>query len=123
MNAWSFNQIAMHFGQLLGYAWRGVVRQQNRIGRWMSGKGVSPDVASIVMWAATMMVLAVLVVAAFWVALAFVFAFGAIKAIQNLSLESERPKWEPNDPNDHRNNLFYDPINFNDDSDPRFDDD
>jgi len=68
-----------------------------------------------------MAIAALLLFFAFWVAVIVALAWGALKVIQ-LGGHPGRFKWEPTDPNNHRQSLFYHPLFYNDERDPRFSD-
>ncbi|EDS87686.1 hypothetical protein BURPSS13_P1275 [Burkholderia pseudomallei S13] len=72
-------------------------------------------------WAVKLLVLVVVLYAAFWLALllALLVIAGLVASHIDGSAREESPL---NDESDHKKNLFYDPINYNDDPDPRFDD-
>ncbi len=75
----------------------------------------------IALWAASVAMVALLVILAFWLAVAIVIAWGAVKVLQHGG-HPRRFTWEPTDPHDHRQSLFYHPLFYNDERDPRFSD-
>ncbi len=121
---------AEYVGKRLGRAWRGFVRQESRATQWMVDRGLSRLVAVSILWIVKLIVLAILLYAAFWLAL--VVALVAIAAAvarhaspddaEHYDEDAGRPEWERGEPTDHRQRLFYDPLSYNDDPDPRFHD-
>ena len=87
----------------------------------MVDRGLSRLVAVSILWIVKLAVFAILLYAAFWMAvvlaIVLIVAAGAQRADQD-----QQPKWLEKDPDDHRDDLFYDPLSYNDDPDPRFDD-
>ncbi|KVD88044.1 hypothetical protein WS62_17700 [Burkholderia sp. ABCPW 14] len=72
-------------------------------------------------WAVKLLVLVAVFYAAFWLVL--LLAFLAIAGLAASHMDGSRREESPlSDGSDHKKNLFYDPINYNDDPDPRFDD-
>lgn len=120
MSASFRNSKAERAGRWLGRASRALVRQEARVTRWMIDNGMSPRAAAAVLWIVRIGILAILMYVVFWLALVIAFAWVAATLAQHANQDPEQPVWEPNDPTDHRNSLSYDPINFNDDPDPRF---
>lgn len=110
---------AEHVGKRLGRAWRGFVRQEMRVTRWMIGHGVPRLIAASILWTVKLAVLAILLYAAFWMAVIFAIVLIAAAGAQRRS-EDERPKWLEQNPDDHQEDLFYHPLSYNDDPDPRF---
>ena len=117
-------------GKRLGRAWRGLAHQEARATHWMVGHGMPQLAAASILWIVKLALLAVLLYAAFW--LAFLAAFVMIAAavarhaspadVQHHDEDAGRPEWERGEPTDHRQRLFYDPISYNDDPDPRIHD-
>ena len=110
---------AEHIGKRLGRAWRSFVRQEVRATRWMIGHGMPRLIAASILWIVKLLVLAILLYVAFWLALLLVIVLIAAAATQRTN-ENER-KWLERDPDDHREDLFYDPRSYNDDPDRFYD--
>lgn len=75
----------------------------------------------LVLWATGLAIMGLLVLFAVWVALVVVLAWAAVKVSQFVGNTTESD-FELTDPNDHRKSLFYHPLSYNDDPDPRFPD-
>ncbi|WP_340137947.1 DUF3742 family protein [Burkholderia pseudomallei] len=64
---------AHRFGEGAGHTWRWLTRQDRRAVAWLTTQGLSPDAARAVSWGVKLLVLGVLLYAAFWVAVCFMF--------------------------------------------------
>lgn len=64
---------AHRFGEWAGHTWRWLARQDRRALAWLTRQGLSSDAARAVSWGVKLLVLGVLLYAAFWVAVCFVF--------------------------------------------------
>nr|WP_297354187.1 DUF3742 family protein [uncultured Caldimonas sp.] len=119
-NAVPHPSVAERIGRFAGRAWRGGVRGQKRLALWLTSKGAPAPLASALTPVVAIVALVVLAYVAFWVAMLVVILVGA--AWVNRSPAAEHPdlKWMDQD---HRASVFYDPKNYNDDPDPRFEDD
>lgn len=107
-------------GRVLGRAWRGGLRQEARAVHWMGERGVPASVAKAVLWMLKLAVLGVLLYVVFWLAVLLVCAVVAAWTAHN-SRSDEPEEWAIGDQADHKRSVFYDPINYDDDPDPRFD--
>lgn len=105
MKAYSSNTNAERTGERLGYAWRAFIRKDHRI-----TQGASPFTASAFLWIMKLAALAALPLAAI------------AAAIARRGDQQPPQDWFPK-PTDHRDEPFYDPLSYNDDPDPRFEDD
>ena len=112
---------AEHVGKRLGRAWRWFVRQEVRLAHWMMSNGISQRVAIAILWTVKLAVLVVVLYAAFWMAMVLAIVLIAAVGARGAG-EGEQPEWLEKDPDDHREDLFYDPLSHNHDPDPRFDD-
>jgi len=112
---------AEYAGRQLGRAWRGLARQEARAIHWMMRHGMPQLAAAVILWILKLALLAVLLYAAFWIALVLGIVLIAATVAQHAEQE-EPPKWLEKDPDDPREDLFYDPLSHNHDPDPRFDD-
>lgn len=97
--------------------WRGLVRWEARAAAWLIKRGLPAFLVQPLLWAFNLTILALVVYAWLWIALLLVIALFAAKGMAQI-VPSET-KWFPK-AEDHRNELGYDPINYNDDPDPRF---
>lgn len=121
MNTMSRTTATEWAGRRLGRAWRGCLRQERHAIRWLTAKGLPAGAAQALFWIAKLVVFGVLLYAAFSLALLLLFAVAAAWVVHN-SDHNEPEEWPMGDEADHRKSLFYDPINYNDDPDPRFED-
>jgi len=112
---------AEYVGKRLGRAWRRLARQEAHLMRWMVGHGMSRLAAALILWIVKLALFAVLLYVAFWIAVVLAIVLIAA-AVARGADEEQRPRWLEKDPDDHREDLFYDPLSYNDDPDPRFDD-
>jgi hypothetical protein len=83
--------------------------------------GTLPVAIRVALWAVCVATVALLVFLAFWLAAVVVLAWIALKVLR-VGLNAKYTEFELTDPNDHRRNLFYDPLAYSDDPDPRFED-
>lgn len=99
-----------------------VVRADVRAHRWLISRGCSNTVASVLLWTMKLAVLAGLLVFFSWLVLIAVICLVVARfaPVVDLSDDDDPPAWTTVDPEDHREDLFYDPISYNDDPDPRF---
>lgn len=111
---------AEHIGQRLGRAWRRIVRQEVRVTHWMIDHGMPRRVATSILWIVKLVVFALLLYAAVWMAVALAIVLIAAAVAQRAN-EDEQPKWLEKDPDDHREDLFYHPLSYNDDPDRFYD--
>jgi hypothetical protein len=121
MNANLGTTNAERAGKWLGRAWRGFVRHEGRAIHWLASKGLPAGVGGLLFWIVTLVVFGVLMYAAFLLALLLLFAAAAALAARNSDYD-EQEEWAIGDQAEHKKSVFYDPINYNDDPDPRFDD-
>ena len=91
----------------------------------VTGGGSGIGAATALLWLVKLAVLGVLLYAAFWLALLLVFAVAAAWAMQHGTADQEEPDLlnRQAEERDHREGLFYHPASYNDDPDPRFEDD
>lgn len=111
---------AERFGRILGRTWRGCAHLDRRAQAWLRARGWAPGAAKATLLIVKLLALGLLLYAAFWLALLVAFAVVAAWAARG-SANDEYEEWEIGDQADHKRSVFYDPINYNDDPDPRFD--
>ncbi|CAJ3172615.1 Uncharacterised protein [Burkholderia pseudomallei] len=112
---------AHYFGQYAGCAWRWLASVNRRAEARVVEQGVPAGWAKAVLWGAKIsLVGSVLYVASWLILLAVVIALAAWLAHNWTGHEEEELALA--DHAEHKKSIFYDPINYNDDSDPRFDD-
>lgn len=116
------NSKAESIGRWLGRSWRSVARQEACAARWMIDHGTSPLVARTVLWVVKLAALCILLYVAFWPALLVALLVGVARTTNATASQDASVKWKIGEQADHRQSVFYDPINYNDPPDPRFDD-
>lgn len=109
-------------GQWFGRLWRRFTRQETRVARGLIAAGLPPSVTSAFLWILKLAVLAVIAYAAFWLGILLLVILVVATAAVRPGRGSGRFVFEPNDPNDHRQRLFYDPLTHPEDLDPRWED-
>ncbi|KAI3602269.1 hypothetical protein D8I24_3409 [Cupriavidus necator H850] len=112
---------AERLGRTLGRLWQSCVRLDRRATSWLVEQRWAPGVAKAVLLIIKLVVLGVLVCAAFLLALSIMLAVVAAWTAR-YSAYDEPEEWAIGDHADHKRSVFYDPINYNDDPDPRFHD-
>lgn len=112
---------AEHAGRTLGRMWRGFVRLDRKAHGWLVAKGWAPGMAGAALMVLKLSVLGVLAYAAFWLALLLALVGFAAWTARN-SEGDDSDEWAIGDQAEHKRSIFYDPINYDDDPDPRFDD-
>ena len=109
-------------GCKVGRVWRGAVHQEQRAVLWFVRRGWPAGLAKVMLWAFKLIVLGVLLYVAFWLALVLVFGF--LVAWVLCSQDGDEPEeLAIGEQADHKNNLGYDPILYNDVPDPKYGDD
>lgn len=115
---------AERVGRTFGGLWRGCVRLDRRATHLLVEKGWAPGVAQAVMLFIKLAAIGVLLYAAFWLTLLFVFVI-ATAWLASSSDEDvlEQSQGAGDEEHDHRKSVFYHPLSYSDDPDPRFEDD
>jgi fatty acid desaturase len=108
-------------GRWLGRAWRGYAQKEARAVRWLAGNGLPGGVVRLLFWIVAIAVFGVLLYAAFWLALLLLVAV-ILASLTRDSDHDDPEEWAIGDQANHKKSVFYDPINYSDDPDPRFDD-
>lgn len=114
--------IPERLGRWTGRAWRGYMRREVRVLLWMQAKGMPVPLAKILMWTVKLLLIGTLLYLVFWMALFFVFSVAVVWLTKNVD-GNEQPQWGLGDSTDHKQSIFYHPASYNDDPDPRFEDD
>lgn len=120
MNTAAQTTFAERAGRALGRLWRGWMRLERQANGWLVAQGLAPGAAKAVLWVVKVAALALLLYGALWLALLLAFTAAAAWLARNFE-EGEQEEWAIGE-QDHKNSVFYDPINYNDDPDPRFHD-
>ena len=115
MNRYPNSSKAERFGRWLGKNCRIAVNQERRLWNWLRAKHVPTMIVFLLSWSVRVALIIALFTLSFWLLL-FVLA---IVLVSKISVpEGEYGQHDV----DHRKTLYYDPKNYNDDPDPRFDD-
>ena len=104
-------------GRWLGERVRRLISHRRQVTR-LGGQSLA---VRVILWATGIAVVGLLLLFAVWVALVIVLIWAAAKLSQ-LTGKTADADFELVDPNDHRKSLFYHPLSYNDDPDPRFPD-
>lgn len=113
---------AEHAGRTLGRMWRGLVRLDRKAHGRVAALGWAPGMAGAALLVLKLVLLGVLAYTAFWLALLLALvAFAAWTARNSEGDETE--EWAIGEQAEHKRNLGYDPILYNDAPDPRYDKD
>ncbi len=111
-------------GYWLGGMWRAYARREREVAAWLIARGLPAGGATAFLWVVKLGVLAILFYVAFWLALLFVFALIAAWVAGRTTTTGENDfLGREAEERDHRDSLFYHPASYNDDPDPRFEDD
>src|SRR5690348_450506 len=79
-----------------------------------------PTIARVLLWTVKLATIAVLLYAAFWIALVVIGALAVATLLARSGFAVGEPEWDVDDHPDHRERLFYHPQGHNDDPDPRW---
>ncbi|WP_020683024.1 DUF3742 family protein [Marinobacterium rhizophilum] len=123
MNTKTHISTAERFGNWLGRGWRGCLHRERQVSGWLSAQGVPAVAATALLWIAKFIMLGVMFYTAFWLALLIVAVTAVVLMFQNKTTDEADFLGREAEERDHRESLFYHPSCFNDDPDPRFDDD
>lgn len=95
MKSATHTSMAERFGQVLGRTYNRLRRQEARTVGWLARKGVPVPVGKASLWTLKLLVLGVLLYAAFWLALLLVFALMGAWALRFADWEDEKlkPQW------------------------------
>lgn len=105
---------AARVGGGLGRACRKLLRHERRLWSWLCAKRVPEPIVVLLSWVIRGALIATLLYISFWILL----AVAALAVFSRLPVSGVQILREHED--DHRLSGFYDPINYNDDPDPRF---
>ncbi|RPV27153.1 DUF3742 family protein [Pseudomonas aeruginosa] len=114
---------AARLGRWLGGVWGGCLRAERRVHQWLMAQGLPAGGATVLTWVIKLAILGVLLYAAFWVALMLVAVVLAARMAEQAPQGDDDFLGRRAEEQDHRESLFYHPASYNDDPDPRFEDD
>ncbi|MBG6480962.1 DUF3742 family protein [Pseudomonas aeruginosa] len=115
--------IAARLGRWLGGVWRGWLRAERRVHRWLMAQGLPAGGVAVLIWGVKLATLGVLLYIAVWAALLPVALVVAARMAEQAPQGDDDFLGRKAEELDHRESLAYDPINYSDDPDPRFEDD
>lgn len=108
-------------GRWAGRAWCGYLRRERSVLQWLQSKGIPALLAKILLWTIKLLLVGGLLYIAFWVCLILLVC--VVVARLSLVPMQDEEEWAIGEQAEHKNSVFYDPINYTDTPDPRFDDD
>ena len=114
------NPLAERLGRRLGQAWRGCARLDRRAQAWLQARGWAPGFAKTALLVVKLVVLGMLAYVALWVAMLLLLAIIAGTWATRSHDQADCEEWALGDQADPKQSVFYDPINYDDDPDPRF---
>jgi len=114
---------AARLGRWLGGVWRGWLRAERRVHRWLMAQGLPAGGAAVLIWGIKLATLGVLLYIAVWAALLPVALVVAARMAEQAPQGDDDFLGRKTEELDHRESLFYHPASYNDDPDPRFEDD
>lgn len=110
---------AERIGRTLGRLWQVLIRLDRKAHGGLVAQGLPLGVANVILLVVKLVTLGMLVYAVFWLALLLVLVVVAAWVAPNAAY-NESEEWAIGDQADHKRTVFYDPINYDDDPDPRF---
>lgn len=113
--------ISERLGRWAGRVWRGYKRLETGVLEWMQAKGVPVSLAKLLLWGVKLLLIGCLLYVLFWATLILIFGLLAARIALNTTWEEEE-EWAIVEQASHKDSVFYDPINYTDTPDPRFDD-
>ncbi|MCO7639729.1 DUF3742 family protein [Pseudomonas sp. S 311-6] len=114
---------AARLGRWLGGVWRGWLRAERRVHRWLMAQGLPAGGAAVLIWVIKLAILGVLLYVAVWATLLLVALVVAVRMAEQAPQGDDDFLGRKAEELDHRESLFYHPASYNDDPDPRFEDD
>ncbi|MBT2375352.1 DUF3742 family protein [Pseudomonas fluorescens] len=120
MNARTRNSIPERLGRWAGQVVCKCRRGESWLLQQFRHRGIPRAVSVPLLWISKLLVIGGLLYFTFWVALLLVFG-GAVAKLAWASTRDEED-WAIGEQADHKESVFYDPINYTDTPDPRFDD-
>lgn len=114
---------AARLGRRLGGVWHGCLCAERRVHRWLMAQGLPAGSATVLIWGVKLAILGMLLHIAVWAALLLVALAVAARMAEQAPQGDDDFLGRKAEELDHRESLAYDPINYSDDPDPRFEDD
>lgn len=109
-------------GHGAGRVWQWFGRLEGRAANRLVERGLSVSVAKALVRVANLAILGVLMYVTFWLTLIGMLLIFAAWIVRNTEHDAAQSGWAIGEQTDHKKNPFYDPINYTDTPDPRFDD-
>lgn len=114
---------AARLGRWLGGVWGGCLRTERRVHQWLMAQGLPAGGARVLIWVVKLATLGVLLYVTVWAALLLVALAVAARMAEQAPQGDDDFLGRKAEELDHRESLFYHPASYNDDPDPRFEDD
>ncbi|ELC7284693.1 DUF3742 family protein [Pseudomonas aeruginosa] len=114
---------AARLGRWLGGVWGVCLRAERRVHQWLVAQGLPAGGATVLVRVVKLAILAVLLYVAVWAALLLVALVVAARMVEQAPQGDDDFLGRKAEELDHRESLFYHPASYNDDPDPRFEDD
>lgn len=114
---------AARLGRWLGGVWGVCLRAERRTHRWLMAQGLPAGGAAVLICGIKLAILGVLLYIAVWAALLLVALVVAARMAEQAPQGDDDFLGRKAEELDHRESLFYHPASYNDDPDPRFEDD
>ncbi|MQU08732.1 DUF3742 family protein [Pseudomonas helleri] len=113
------HSFAERLGQILGRMWRGCLRQERKMNGWLVEHGLPAGGATALLWIIKLVVLGLLLYAAFWMVLVLLFAVVAAWMVRD-SDDDASEEWAVGEQAEHKINPGYHPALYNDAPDSRY---
>jgi hypothetical protein len=108
-------------GWMARSAFQWLARVDQYANAWLVARGVRAGAAQVMRWSIKLALLTVLLYVTVWLALLVTFVVIAAWVVKTIN--SDEPiEWAIGEQADYRKSVFYDPLYYNDDPDPRFED-
>lgn len=112
---------AHRLGLAAGRTWRSYARGERKVAGWLVARGSPAAVAKVILWLAKLVLLGVLLYAAFWLALLLLFAV-AVAWSAGHSEVADEDEWPFISLDEPRKAHGYDPVPYNDFDHPDYPD-
>lgn len=93
MKTTAHTTVAERVGRGLGRAWLMIGRQEARAVQHLVRQGLSPGVATLILWAAKLLVLGLFLYAAFWLTLVAIFVLAAAWLVRHTDHDYAQGEW------------------------------
>ncbi|MBK3867349.1 DUF3742 family protein [Pseudomonas stutzeri] len=93
MKTFAQTSFAERFGQVFGRMWCGCLRLERKMSGWLVEHGLPAAGATALLWIAKLVVVGVLLYAAFWAVLVLLFAVVAASVVGGKSADADELEW------------------------------